>query len=108
MPRWGAGKEGEGIRPSLVYSQYNFPWAGATEAFREFAARKAPVRGLQQMIRVGRYVALRTRIGEKGGGAIRLFDVVADPFEEHDLASLPEHAARIAEMKAALDARLRP
>ena len=108
LPRWGAGEEGERARPSLVYSQYRFPWAGATEAFREFAARKAPVRGLQQMIRVGRYVALRTRIGESGGGAVRLFDVVSDPFEERDLAALPEHAARVAEMKAALDARFRP
>ena len=108
LPRWGAAEKDAVVRPSLVYSQYDFPWAGSTEAFREFAARKAPVRGLQQMIRVGRYVALRTRIGESGGGAIRLFDVVADPFEEHDLAALPEHAARVSEMKAALDARLKP
>ena len=106
LPRWRAGKDGEAVRPSLVYSQYNFPWAGSTPAYNEFAMRKAPVRGLQQMIRVGRYVALRTRIGEAGGGATRLFDVVADPFEEHDLASMPEHAARLAEMEAALDARL--
>ena len=107
LPRWGAGGCRESAPPSLVYSQYNFPWAGASAAYREFAARKAPVRGLQQMIRDGRYVALRTRIGEEGGGAIRLYDVVADPFEEHDLAAAPEHAGRVSKMKAALDARLK-
>ena len=108
LPRWGAGADGETARPSLVYSQYCFPWAGASAAYREFAARKAPVRGLQQMLRVGRYVALRTRIGEDGGGKVRLFDVVADPFESRDLADAPEHAARVSEMKDVLDARLRP
>ena len=53
-------------------------------------------------------MALRTRIGEDGGGKVRLFDVVADPFESHDLADAPEHAARVSEMKDVLDARLRP
>ena len=108
LPRWRAATGGETARPSLVYSQYNFPWAGASEAYREFAERKAPVRGLQQMMRVGRYVALRTRVGEKDGGDLRIFDVVADPFEEHDLAKRPEHSARAAEMKSALDKRLKP
>ena len=108
LPRWGAASAGTAARPSLVYSQYNFPWAGASAAYREFAARKAPVRGLQQMVRVGRYVALRTRIGEAGGGRLRLFDVVADPFEERDLASSPAYAARVEEMKALLDSRLKP
>ena len=106
LPRWGAAGAGEAAKPSRVYSQYNFPWDGASAAFREFAARKRPVRGLQQMVRVGRYVALRTRIGESGGGKVRLYDVVSDPFEREDLSGRPEHAARLAEMTKTLDERL--
>ena len=105
LPRWGASKAP--ARPSLVYSQYEFPYAGHTAAFREFAARKAPVRGLQQMTRSGRFVALRTRIGEKGGGRVRLYDVVSDPFQRRDLSGLPEYAARVEAMTRILDERLR-
>ena len=47
---------------SLVYTQYEFPWGGDTEAFREFKARKGEVRGLQQMVRESDYVALRVRL----------------------------------------------
>ena len=93
-------------RPSLVYSQYEFPWNGATEAFREFKERKGQVRGLQQMIRVGDYVALRTRIRE-GGTKTRLYNVVADPFQTRDLAEQAEEKGRLREMERILDSRLR-
>lgn len=92
---------------SLVYTQYEFPWDGWTEAFAAFKARKGDVRGLQQMVRVGDYVALRTRLRE-GGGHVRLYDVVKDPFQANDLAGNPEQRARLVEMTAILDARLRP
>lgn len=89
---------------SLVYTRYEFPWNGATEAFREFKARKGKVRGLQQMVRVGDYVALRVRMRE-GGAKVRLYNVVADPFQEHDLADAPEQRTRLAEMTKMLDDR---
>lgn len=90
---------------SLVYTRYEFPWNGATEAFREFKARKGKVRGLQQMVRVGDYVALRVRMRE-GGAKVRLYNVVADPFQERDLADAPEQRTRLAEMTKMLDDRL--
>ena len=104
LPRWDDGGK-NGAPASLVYSQYEFPWGGGTAAFRAFEARKKPVRGLQQMVREGDYVALRTRIRE-GGAKVRLYNVVADPFEERDLANDPEQGERLARLTAVLDARL--
>ena len=103
--RWDKFRSAKTFKPSLVYSQYEFPWGGGTAAFRAFEARKKPVRGLQQMVREGDYVALRTRIRE-GGAKVRLYNVVADPFEERDLANDPEQGERLARLTAVLDARL--
>ena len=91
---------------SDVYTQYEFPWGGATEAFREFKVRKGKVRGLQQMVRVGDYVALRVRMRE-GGAAVRLYNVSEDPFQTRDLAGDPAQRARLAEMTKILDERYR-
>ena len=91
---------------SLVYTQYEFPWDGGTEAFNEFKARKGSVRGLQQMVRVGDYVALRTRMREGGADArVRLYNVAKDPFQAHDLANDPSQKKRLAELTAILDER---
>lgn len=106
LPRFGAA-EGPAA-PSLVYTQYNFPWAGNTEAFKAFAARKGKVRGLQQMVREGGYVALRTRMKPDDPGKVRLYNVVEDPFEERDLADRPEEQTRLKKLTAILDERLRP
>ncbi len=91
---------------SLVYTQYEFPWGGGTEAFNEFQSRKGDVRGLQQMVRDGDYVALRTRMRE-GGAKVRLYNVVDDPFEAHDLSGDPSQSERLAELTAILDRRFR-
>ena len=91
---------------SDVYTQYEFPWGGATEAFREFKARKGKVRGLQQMVRVGDYVALRVRMRE-GGAAVRLYNVSEDPFQTRDLAGDQAQRTRLAEMTKILDERYR-
>ena len=91
---------------SIVYTQYEFPWDGGSEAFREFKARKGDVRGLQQMVRVGDYVALRVRMREGGDKAkIQLYNVVEDPFQSHDLAGDPAHRARLEQMAELLDRR---
>lgn len=83
------------------------PLGGASATFRAFKARKAPVRGLQQMVRVGDYVALRTRMREDPA-RIRLYNVARDPFEAHDLSSRPEEQARLKALTAILDERRRP
>ncbi|MBO6067312.1 MAG: hypothetical protein J6P80_04080 [Kiritimatiellae bacterium] len=58
------------------------------------------------MVRDGDYVALRTRMRD-GDAAVRLYNVVEDPFEAHDLAALPEHRERLERMTAELDRRLK-
>lgn len=109
LPRWRGWAAGCTIPPvpSLVYTQYEFPWGGASATFRAFKARKAPVRGLQQMVRVGDYVALRTRMRE-GPARTRLYNIAWDPFEAHDLSSRPEEQARVKALTAILDERRRP
>ena len=93
---------------SAVYTQYEFPWEGGTAAFNEFKARKGSVRGLQQMVRKGDYVALRTRMREGGDGAkVRLYNVAEDPFQERDLSGDSAQRVRLAEMSAILDRLLR-
>ena len=104
LPRWNVKATAQ-AKPSLVYSQYEFPWGGRTEAFRAFESRKAPVRGLQQMLRVGDYVALRTRIRE-GNAKTRLYNVVEDPFQQNDLSSRAEQQDRLRDMTRTLDERL--
>jgi uncharacterized sulfatase len=91
---------------SPVYTQYEFPWDGGTEAFNEFKARKGEVRGLQQMVRVGDYVALRTRMRD-GAAKVRLYNVVKDPFQSNDLSGEAGERERLAEMTAILDSRLK-
>ena len=107
LPRWGRSRSAAAFKPSLVYVQYEFPWGGASDAFREFEARKAPVRGLQQMLREGDYVALRTRMRE-GGSRVRLYNVVEDPFQSNDLSGRAEQKDRLRAMERILDDRLRP
>ncbi len=104
LSRWSGGSASH-AQPSLVYSQYEFQWSGSTAAFREFESRKAPVRGLQQMLRIGDYVAVRTRIRE-GGAKTRLYNVVEDPFQNNDLSALTEQKERLRGMERALDDRL--
>ena len=104
--RWDKPRNATAFPTSLVYSQYEFPWGGGSEAFREFESRKAPVRGLQQMLRVGDYVALRTRIRE-GDAKVRLYNVVEDPFQKTDLSGLAEQQDRLREMERILGGRLR-
>ena len=91
---------------SLVYTQYEFPWDGYTDAFREFKARKGEVRGLQQMVRQGDYVALRTRMRE-GNANVRLYNVTEDPFQTRDLSGEPDQQERVTELTEILDERLR-
>lgn len=102
----GAAAEGryEPMR-SEVYTQYEYPYGSSSGAFREFAERKGDVRGLQQMVRVGDWVALRTRIRE-GGAKVRLYNVAEDPFQSCDRSGDTDQQSRLAELTAILDKRL--
>ena len=64
------------------------------------------MRGLQQMLREGDYVAVRTRIRE--GKKTRLYNVVEDPFQKNDLSGCAEQQDRLRAMERVLDDRLRP
>ena len=102
LPRWTGGK----AVPSLVYVQYEFPHDGASQTYARFKERKGRVRGLQQMVRLGDFVALRTRMREDGRKT-RLYNVVEDPFQENDLSAKPEHAGLLKRLEAVLDGRFR-
>jgi len=104
LPRW----EGKTGNLSLIYTQYEFPWGGGTAAFKEFKARKGAVRGLQQIVRAGDYVALRTRMREGGKDAkVRIYNVVEDPFQSRDLADDESQQPRLKELSKILDERFR-
>lgn len=55
--------------------------------------------GDQQAVRIGDYVGLRVQIKD-ASTPLKLYNVVTDPHEDHDLASDPKHAALLARMKA--------
>ena len=59
------------------------------------------------MVRVGDYVALRTRIRE-GNAKTRLYNVVEDPVPKSDLSSRAEQQDRLRAMERSLDERLGP
>jgi len=64
-------------------------------------------RGQQQIIRVGDFAGVRTQI-KSATDPLRLYDVVTDPHEDHDLAGDPANAARLAQMRELLATLHRP
>ena len=90
LPRWlGGGGE---VRRSLVYTQYFGPDFGGGD-YAEIKARKAPVRGRQQMLRRGNLVAVRTQM-KSLSDPVRVYDVVKDPFQEHPLPAAESDSLR--------------
>lgn len=86
---------------SDVSTQYENTAAASSGAYTEFRNRKGSVRGLQQMVRDGDYVALRTQM--RSATATRLYNVSEDPYQTADLAADPAHQVRLAKMNAMLD-----
>lgn len=62
-------------------------------------------RDVQRAIRTDRWKLILYNVN--GAKTTQLFDVISDPLEKNNLAGLPEHAGRIAEMKATLQRELR-
>jgi arylsulfatase A-like enzyme len=101
----GAGRQ----RSSTVYSEYT-GGRSSEQDFKEFAARKGglkAVREQQQMLRIGDYVAVRAAV-KTADAPLRLYNVVADPFQEHDLAGDPAQAGRLAAFRRGLTRVRRP
>jgi arylsulfatase A-like enzyme len=63
--------------------------------------------GQQQAVRIGDFIGFRARIAG-ADDPLRLYNVVLDPKEMHDLAGRPEHAALIARMRRILLTARRP
>lgn len=101
LPRW-RGASADKCPKSRIYCEYNFPWQGSTAAFREFKARKGSVRGRQQMVRDGDFVALRTEM-DKGHSPVRLYDVLSDPFQRMDLSKDARYADKLKYLTDLLD-----
>ncbi len=64
-------------------------------------------RGQQQILRIGDFVGVRTQI-ESATDALRLYNVMSDPHEDHNLAADPAHAGLLAKMKQMLPTVRRP
>lgn len=99
-PLLGVAEDGRRQETPTVYCEYAGQPGGGGD-FKEFAARKggvAAVRGQQQMVRRGDFVALRTAIKTKDD-PLRLYNVVRDPYQTHNLASDPMYAGVLADLR---------
>lgn len=98
----GAGKQ----RRSVIYSEYAVG-ADGQPGIKELKERKGPIRGQQQMLRIGEYVAIRTQI-KSHETPIRLYNILKDPHQDNDLASDPAYAKQVAHMTKELLRHRRP
>jgi arylsulfatase A-like enzyme len=89
-----------------LYFEYDIDTAaqGTTAAV---AKRKGAIRGQQQAVRIGDLVAIRTQI-KSAGDPLRLYNVIADPHQDHDLAGDAQYAPVLARMKDLLVTARRP
>ena len=101
------GRPGQRSR-GFVYSEYFFPLNGQrTGPVADIIARKGAARGQQQSVRVGDLVAIRVDI-KHADDPVRLYDVVRDPHQDHDLSADPAHAADLRRMRAIMAGVHRP
>lgn len=72
-----------------------------------FARKHVTGRGQQQFLRIGDWVGVRTQI-QSADTPIRLYNVVKDPHQDHDLAGDPANAEMVAHMTGMLLTVRRP
>ena len=89
---------------STIYTEYHGSIGGSPKSYSgSVVARKGrnQTGGQQQMIRMGKYVAIRSKI-DSHAKKIRLYDITRDPHQDHDLANDPAQAKRVRIMTDAL------
>jgi arylsulfatase A-like enzyme len=93
----------------FVYEDYYFySPPNPTGVLKDIYARKHVTgRGVQQMLREGDLVAIRTQV-HGPDDPLRLYDVVADPHQDHDLSGDPKYAQTLRRMRDALPGIHRP
>lgn len=91
----------------FVYIEYHFNNTWKQPALKDVAARKGAVRGDQQMVRIGDFVGVRTMI-QSPDDPLRLYNIMTDAHEDHNLASQPGHADLLKQMTDLLVTARRP
>jgi arylsulfatase A-like enzyme len=98
----------QGKQPGRGYIYIEYFHGGKNKASTDVFARKHVTgRGQQQLVRIGDYVGVRVQI-KKPSDPLRLYDVMKDPHEDHNLASDPAHAKLLARMTDLLVTARRP
>jgi arylsulfatase A-like enzyme len=96
------------VAPPYVYVEYNFPKARNKDASGGVFERKGVTgRGQQQMVRIGEFVGVRTQVDD-AGDRLRLYDVMKDPHQDHDLAGEARHGELLKRMTELLVTARRP
>lgn len=91
-----------------LYMEYNFHETHMQPASVGVFKRKGVTgRGQQQAVRIGDFLAIRTQI-KHADDPLRLYDVVTDPHEDHNIAGDPAHAELLHRMTALLVTARRP
>jgi arylsulfatase A-like enzyme len=90
-----------------LYFEYLFDEKNRQPAADDVARRKAPIRGQQQVIRIGDLVGIRTQI-KSASDPLRLYNVINDPHQDHNLAGDPQYAPLLARMDDLLITSRRP
>ncbi len=83
-----------------IYSEYESNLKDPVSA-DVFARKQVTGRGQQQFIRIGKWVGVRTQI-DSADTPVRLYNIEADPHQDHNLAENPEHEDLVKRMTAML------
>jgi arylsulfatase A-like enzyme len=99
-------RQGKQRSRGYVYIEY-FVGSRNKASADVFARKGVTGRGQQQLVRIGEFVGVRTQV-QSPGDPLRLYNVVADPHEDHDLSADPAHAGLLARMRDLLVTARRP
>src|SRR4051794_4726691 len=91
-----------GKQPEHPYIYVEYFHNGKNKASDDVFARKGVTgRGQQQFVRIGDFAGVRTQI-KSADDPLRLYNVMKDPHEDHNLAKDSSHADLLERMKAIL------
>jgi len=91
---------GQGLQRSRGFVYFEYEYSGSLFPVDKEVGRRKKVgqRNQMQSIRVGDFTAVRYSI-TNSADPFRLYDVIRDPHEDHDLASDPDYAAVLAKAR---------